>query len=83
MDHQDLQDLGRRARDERTEPVDVRWRVQAALARLPAAADRTLLACAAGSLAAAVLVAALARPAWESLDEPFAGLFAAFADGLR
>jgi hypothetical protein len=72
----ELRSLGQRARDERVESVDVRGRVQAALARpRPAAADRTLLACAAASLAAATAMAIVALPVFRALEEPLAGLF--------
>jgi len=73
---EDLQRLGQRARDEHVESVDVRGRVQAALARpRPAATDRTLLACAAASLAAATAMAIIALPVFQVLEEPLAGLF--------
>ncbi len=83
MDRDELAALARRARDDHPAPMDVRGRVLAALPRRPAPADRTLLACAAGSLAAAVVMAAFALPAWQSLDEPFAGLFASFVEDVR
>ena len=74
--------LAVRARDDRPEPVDVRLAVLAAVAARPAAPDRTLWVCAAGALAAAAVVLALAWPAVQSLDAPLAGVMPASLDTL-
>ena len=85
MDGKDLERLSRRAREERVESVDVRGRVLAALAqpRRAASPDRTLLAFAAASLAAAAAMAIIALPVFEALEEPLAGLFAGAGLGPR
>jgi hypothetical protein len=78
----DFEALASRARDDRPEAVDVRARVLAAVQQPRPAPDRALLFCAAGALAAAVVVLALAWPALESLDAPLAGVLPASLETL-
>ncbi len=82
MNWKDFESLASRARSDRPEPVDVRWRVLAAVNASPAAPDRTLWVCAAGALAAALVMLALAWPALDSLDAPFAGVTPASLETL-
>jgi len=77
-----LESLASRARDDRPEPVDVRWRVLAALQARGHAPDRTLWVCAAGALAAAVVMLVLAWPAFDEIDSPLAGVLPASLDTL-
>ncbi len=82
MDRTPLGKLAARARADRPAPVDVRGPVLAALAQRRAPQrDRTLLLFAAGSLAAAALVALVALPELSALQDPLAGMFSAL-DGV-
>jgi len=80
----DFEELLRRARQEPAPRVDVTQRVLARIATHPRASAagldvRPMLACAAGALLAASVVALLASGSWLALDDPFSELLAGLA----
>jgi hypothetical protein len=77
-----FEQLAASARADHPAPLDVRTGVLAALARRRAAPrDRTLVLCAAASLAAAALVTLAVLPELSALQDPLAGMFSAL-DGV-